>query len=90
VPPHQSFSTRLKVFKKHADIIHMNISGSSMSDGLINQAIGLQSSNLGLQFSTAILKNLMDSQQQQGQALVAMIRQTPSPEGTGQNIDIRA
>ena len=80
----------LKLLKTHADNIHMNVSGSSISDSLINQAMGLQSNNLGLQFSTAILKNLMDSQKQQGQALVAMICQTPSLDGTGQNIDIRA
>lgn len=68
----------------------MNISGASFTDGLINQALSLQRSNLGLQFSGAILKSLMDSQKQQGQALVAMIQQSPSLDGAGRHIDIRA
>jgi hypothetical protein len=66
----------------------MEISGSTMSDGLANMATNMQSANLNLQFSTAVLKKALDSQKQQGAALVQMINQTPSLEGTGRTVDI--
>jgi hypothetical protein len=67
----------------------MNITSNSMSDGLANLATNMQSNNLGLQFSTAIMKNVMDNQKQVGEALVKMINSTPSLDGTGAHIDIR-
>jgi hypothetical protein len=70
----------------------MNISGASMADGLANMATGMQSANLGLQISTAVMKNLMDAQKMQGAALVAMINQGPAPSltGAGSIIDVLA
>ncbi len=68
----------------------MNISGVSFSDNLVSQAVGMRSNDLGLQLSSAILKNILDSQKQQGQALVDMISKSPSLDGSGQNIDILA
>jgi hypothetical protein len=70
----------------------MNISGASMSDGLASMASSMQASNLGLQFSTAVMKKVMDTQKMQGDALVAMINQTPtaSLNGIGSIIDVQA
>lgn len=67
----------------------MNISSNPMNDGLANLATNMQSNSMGLQLSTTILKNVMDNQKQQGQALVKMINSTPSLDGTGAHIDIR-
>ncbi len=60
-----------------------------MSDGLANLAANMKANNLGLQFSTAILKNVMDNQKQMGEALVKMIASTPSLDGAGTRIDIK-
>ena len=69
----------------------MNISGiSSNLDAMANMASGMQSSKLGLQFSTAILKEVMDNQKMVGDSIVQMINATPSLEGTGRIVDIRA
>jgi hypothetical protein len=68
----------------------MNISGVNLSDSLATQATNMQANNISLRLSTTVLKSVMDSQKQQGEALVAMIRQTPSAAGTGSNIDVRA
>ena len=68
----------------------MNISGASYLDSLAIMASDMKSENIGLQLSTTILKKTLDLQAQQGQALVAMISQSPSLDGSGQMIDIRA
>ena len=68
----------------------MNISGASMADGLASMATGMQGENLSLQISTAVMKKVLDSQKTQGDALVAMINNTPSLTGTGSTVDIRA
>ena len=59
-------------------------------DSLAAQAANMQASNLSLKLATGVLKSVMDSQKQQGLALVEMIRQTPSATGTGSIIDLRA
>jgi hypothetical protein len=68
----------------------MNITSNPINDGLINMATNMQSGRLGLQFSTAILKNVMDNQKLVGEELVKMIEATPSPAGVGNRVDIRA
>ena len=70
----------------------MDVSGiSSNLDAMANMASGMQSNKLGLQFSTAILKETMDNQKMMGEAIVQMISSsTPSLEGTGRIVDIRA
>lgn len=68
----------------------MNISGVSMLDPLAALATNLKTGQLSMQFSTAILKNQIDSQQQFGAELVQMMRATPSLEGTGRIIDVNA
>ncbi len=47
----------------------------------------VQTTQLGLQFASAILKQQQDQQKMIGQALVDMINQTPSPAGTGRIVD---
>jgi hypothetical protein len=63
-----------------------------MSDSLASMATGMQGSNLSLQFSTAVMKKVMDSSKMQGDALVAMINQTPTASltGTGTHINVQA
>jgi len=68
----------------------MNISGVSLIDSLASQAVSMQSGNVATQISSAVLKNILDAQKQQGEALVAMISQSPSLDGTGQLIDVLA
>ena len=69
----------------------MNVSNVSSFDGLAGMASNLRSGELGLQISAAIMKQVLDSQKQQGQALVEMISSnTPSLNGTGSIIDVRA
>jgi hypothetical protein len=68
----------------------MNISGVAMNDSLAAQATHMHSAQLGLRLATTVLKSVMDSQKQQGLAIVEMIRQTPSAAGIGSRIDARA
>jgi hypothetical protein len=57
---------------------------------LANMATNMQSSQTGLKISTAIMKEVLDSQKQQGDMLVKMISQTPSADGAGKMVDILA
>jgi hypothetical protein len=68
----------------------MNISGvsSDMVSSLASQATNLQANNLGLQFSTAVMKEIMDSQKVEGNLLVKMIN--GSLDGTGKVVDVGA
>lgn len=67
----------------------MNISSlSSSSDYLLRTASQLQGGQVQAEIATAVLKNLMDQQAQAAQALLKMMQQSPSPEGTGRIVDI--
>ena len=70
----------------------MNISSvsSDLSSYLIDSASQMKSDQLGLQFQTAVLKEMMDQQKMQANALLEMINRTPSPEGTGSLVDVSA
>jgi hypothetical protein len=68
----------------------MAVSGLPMVGNIASMATNMQAENLGVQFSTAALKNTLDIQKQQGEALVAMINKTTSLTGTGSRIDISA
>lgn len=69
----------------------MNISSvSSTTDSLAAAASNLQSGNIARQISVAVMKQVLDGQKQQGEALVQMIQNTPSLDGTGSILDIRA
>jgi hypothetical protein len=70
----------------------MNIGSISSFEGLAGMATNLHAGELGLQISTAIMKQVMDSEKQQAQALVRMIQSgtPPSPDGVGSILDVRA
>jgi hypothetical protein len=67
----------------------MDITGISSMDNLSTLATYMQSDNIALKLSTQILKKVMDSQQEQAQALVNMIRES-QVTGTGTRVDLRA
>lgn len=68
----------------------MSISGVSSIDSLATLATQMKGSEVNSQIAVAILKQTQDSQQQFADALVKMINQTPSLDGTGQKIDVSA
>jgi hypothetical protein len=72
-----------------ADDNHMDITGISSMDSLSSLATYMQADNMSLKLSTQVLKKVLDSQQEQGQALVEMIQQS-QVTGTGTRIDVRA
>ena len=69
----------------------MDVSSISSSwDAMASSASSMQSSKLGLQFATTVMKEVMDNQKMMGEAIVQMINATPSLEGTGRIVDVRA
>jgi hypothetical protein len=58
-----------------------------MSSALINQATAMSSGKVQQQIQTAVLKQAMDQQKTQGEALVRMIQSTPGAPGS--ILDIR-
>jgi hypothetical protein len=83
--------TNPKVLEHPSDNDCMNVSSvSSSMDGLAQMASGMQSDRMGLQISTAIMKEVMDSQKQFGESLIGMINASPSLQGTGKLVDIGA
>ncbi|GEM_PF-1127130 len=68
----------------------MAISGASMTNALAGMASDMHSQQIGLELATAVLKQIQDQQNMQAQALLEMIRNTPSPSGTGQIVNIIA
>jgi hypothetical protein len=65
----------------------MTIPDNSILSTLSMMGSDVQTTQLGLQFASAILKQQQDQQKMIGQALVDMINQTPSPAGTGRIVD---
>mgnify|MGYP002357297598 CR=1 FL=1 len=57
---------------------------------LAQQAAALKGDKVSREISAAVLREVLDSQQQFGQALVEMIQGAPSLEGTGRIVDLRA
>lgn len=70
----------------------MNIGSISSFEGLAGMAANLRAGDVGMQISAAVLKQALDTQKQQAQALVQMIQSgsPPSPDGTGRILDVRA
>ena len=68
----------------------MYVAAASFSNSLASQATQMQASAIQQQLSVAVLKNTLDTQKQQANALVEMIRQTPLVSGTGSLLDVRA
>jgi len=65
----------------------MDVAGASFSNYLVDTATSLKSSQIQMQIGVAVLKQTLDQQDLQAQALLKMIRQSSSLEGTGQIID---
>jgi hypothetical protein len=59
-----------------------------MMSSLATQATNFQANKLGLQFSSAVMKEVMDSQKVQGNLLLNMIN--GSLDGTGKVVDVAA
>ncbi len=66
----------------------MSISSVGMSDSLASLASGTASENIQLQLAVAIMKQTQDQQEFAGQALVSMINQASSIDGTGRIVNI--
>ncbi len=66
----------------------MSVSGVSMVDSLAVLASGMQSTQLDSQLGMAVMKSIMDQQEQFAQALIQMIQQRPTLDGTGSIINI--
>jgi hypothetical protein len=81
----------LKSGRERSIVKGMNVSSTSSFSGLAGMATNMRAGELGMQISMAVMKQALDSQKQQGQALVQMIQSsTPSLNGTGSIVDIRA
>lgn len=52
-------------------------------------AMNMSQANLQTEISVALMKNVKDMAEVQGQAISEMIESVPSPAGVGQNIDIK-
>lgn len=52
-------------------------------------SMSMAQQNIQTQFSTGMLKNVMDSQEASSAALIDMLEGVPSPDGKGTLLDIR-
>jgi hypothetical protein len=67
----------------------MNISAvSSLINDLPRLASDLSAGSASARITVAILKDILETEQEQGEMLAKMIRATPSADGTGRVIDI--
>jgi hypothetical protein len=73
------------------DTDSMNVSGSaSYYNQLASMATSIQSDQTSLELSSLLMKKMMDSQDQQGEALLKMISQTTtSLEGAGKLVNLQ-
>lgn len=65
----------------------MSVSSVSFNSSLASQASGMAAEEIALQLSVAIMKQAQDQQKMAGQAIVNMINQASSLDGTGQIIN---
>ncbi|MCI0521560.1 MAG: putative motility protein [Chloroflexi bacterium] len=68
----------------------MSYSTSSIETSLPLLAGSMKAQETMMRLSMAIFKQIQDSQEMQAQALINMINQTPSPDGTGRVVDVSA
>jgi len=71
----------------------MSISAvGTMENSLANMATGMVAGNIQQKFGFAILKEILNSQEMQAQALLKMMRAGPTPtvDGTGKIVNIGA
>ena len=63
-----------------------------MSNSLATQATEMKSLNVASQINIAVIKQMQEQQQQQADALIAMIQDTPTPiaDGVSQYVDFYA
>lgn len=66
----------------------MNVSSVGMIDSLLSLASGMASENIQLQLAVAVMKQTQDQQDLAGQALVALINQASSLDGSGRLVNI--
>jgi hypothetical protein len=64
------------------------VGGGSLSDGLAQLASNIQGGNLKSQIAGAVMKQIKDSQQIQGEMIIKLIQSSPSPDpAVGRNFD---
>jgi hypothetical protein len=63
---------------------------NDMSSGLMQQATNMAGAKVQDQVAVSVLKGILDQQKNAGQAIVQMIQNGPSLNGTGKIIDVRA
>jgi hypothetical protein len=68
----------------------MDVAGASFSNYLVDTATALKSNQTQMQIAAAVLKQTLDQQDRQAQALLQMIRQSSSLDGAGQIVDVSA
>lgn len=68
----------------------MNISGDPFSSSLASLASEMKGSQIQQGIAVAVLKQSQDAQEQFAQALIEMMRNGPTLQGTGQIINIAA
>lgn len=68
----------------------MNVSEASLSNALAGLASGTKAQEIQYQLAVSVLKKTQDQQKQQAAALIKMISQVPSPDGTGRVVDVTA
>lgn len=68
----------------------MSVSGISSVDTLASLASGMESAGIQSDIALAILNQMQDQHMMMAQALLDMISQTPSLDGTGQVVDVSA
>ena len=81
---------RPQVLTIKVDTNNMSVSGISSVDTLASLASGMASAGVQSDIALAVLNQIQDQQMLMAQALLDMISQTPSLDGTGQAVDVSA
>jgi hypothetical protein len=69
----------------------MNISAvSSLINDLPRLAADMSASSASARITVAVLKDILDTEQEQGETLAKMIRGTQSADGAGRVVDVSA
>jgi len=66
----------------------MSVSNVSFSTQLVSLAMEMKSEQVGQQISVAVLKQTLEQQNRQGQALVEMIQRSSTLDGVGRIVNI--
>ena len=69
----------------------MAVGDVSMSSMLASWATEMKGASVASQIGVAVMKQVLDQQQQAGEAIIQMMQQTPRPGGsTGSVVDVYA